>query len=203
MPSALSVAGSRVLTPTEADALRTVISKPSSKALFDLMLYTGLRFSEVRQLADNPAIFNEGRNRIEIASTKPKAKAKGPKRDVVLGDRARAAVRTFLDLGAKVPASVSAWQQNLIRWADAAGLAPLPTATTAGNPTGITARTTRKTWESWLLAACPAEITRITLSQGHSETVALRHYLSAAWTEDELEAIRLEVAGWRPRTAVH
>lgn len=201
MPSALSVAGSRVLTPAEADAIRSVISKPSSKALFDLMLYTGLRFSEVRQLAETPAIFDEERRRLYIRSTK--AKANGPKRDVVLGDRGRAAVRIFLDLGAKVPASVSAWQQNLIRWADLAGLAPLPTATTAGNRTGITARTTRKTWESWLLAACPAEITRITLSQGHSETVALRHYLSAAWTEDEIEAIRLEVAGWRPRTAVH
>lgn len=197
MPSALSVAGSRVLTPAEADAIRTVISKPSSRALFDLLLYTGLRFSEVRQLADNPAIYNEGRNRIEIASTKPKAKAKGPKRDVVLGDRGRAAVRSFLDLGAKVPASVSAWQQNLIRWADLAGLAPLPGAT-ASNPTGITVRTTRKTWESWLLAACPAEITRITYSQGHSETTALKHYLNISFMPEEVEAIRREVAGWCP-----
>lgn len=203
MPSALSVAGSRVLTPAEANAIRSVISKPSSRALFDLMIYTGLRFSEVRQLAESPVIFDEERRRLYIRSTKPKAKVKAPERGVVLGDRGLAAVRSFLATGAKVPASVSAWQQNLIRWAAAAGLAPLPTATTPSNPTGITVRTSRKSWESWLLAACPDRIVQITLSQGHSETVALRHYLSAAWTDDEIEAIRLEVAGWRPRTAVH
>lgn len=195
MPSALSAAGSRVLTPTEADALRTVISKPSSKALFDLLLYTGLRYSEVAQLAADPAVFDEERKKIAIRSTK--AKAKAPARDVRLGDRGRAAVRTFLELGVKGPSSPSSWQQNLIRWADLAGLAPLPGAT-ASNPTGITVRTTRKTWESWLLAACPAEITRITYSQGHSETTALKHYLNISFMPEEVEAIRREVAGWCP-----
>ena len=48
--SALTCNSSRVLTPIEADKIRDVIEKPSSKALFNLMLYTGLRLAEVQQL---------------------------------------------------------------------------------------------------------------------------------------------------------
>lgn len=194
MPSALTCNGSRVLTPTEADAIRAVISKPSARALFDVLLYTGLRFAELRQLAETPAIFDEERGTLTIRSTKAKATQAG--RNVILGDHGRAAVAAFLEAGAKMPAHVSAWQQNLIRWAEAAHLAPLPAPPEKGNPYGITVRTSRKTWESWLLSACPSEITRITLSQGHSETIALRHYLNVSFTAAEREAIRAEVVGW-------
>lgn len=194
MPSALTCNGSRVLTPAEADAIRSVISKPSSRALFDVLLYSGMRFAEVRQLAANPALFDEERGAISIRSMKPKATQDA--RNVILGDKGIAAVRTFIETGAKVPGHVSAWQQNLIRWAAAAGLAPLPAPPEKGNPYGITVRTSRKTWESWLLAACPAEFIRIIRSQGHGETVALQHYINCAFTAAEREAIRAEVVGW-------
>lgn len=194
MVSALLCNGSRVLTPAEASAIRSVISKPSSRALFDLLLYSGLRFAEVQQLADNPLLFDEERGTLSIKSMKPSAKQAG--RNVILGTKGAAAVQAFVAAGAKVPAFVTTWQHNLIAWADAAGLSPLPTVKVKSNPFGITARTTRKTWESWLLAACPDQIVRITLSQGHSETVALRHYLNVAFTAAEREAIAAEVVGW-------
>ena len=194
MASALSCAGSRVLSPAEASAIRAVISRPSSRALFDLLIYSGLRFAEVRQLAATPSIFDEERGTLTIRSMKPKATI--PARNVILGERGRAAVRTFLDLGAKIPQDVTTWQRNLIAWSKAAGLSPLPGAPSAGNPFGITARTSRKSWESWLLAACPDRLIDIVMSQGHSETVAIRHYINLAWTPAEREAIRAEVVGW-------
>ena len=194
MSSALTCNGSRVLTPEEASAIRTVISKPSSRALFDLLLYSGLRFAEVRQLADNPAIFDEDRGTLSIRSMKPTARQAG--RNVILGEKGVAAVREFLKMGAKVPANVTSWQQNLIAWCKAAHLETLPAVPEKGNPYGITARTTRKSWESWLLAACPDQIVRITLSQGHSETVALHHYLNVSFTAAERETIKAEVVGW-------
>ena len=194
MVSALLCNGSRVLTPAEASAIRSAISKPSSRALFDLLLYTGLRFAEARQLADNPAIFDESRGTLSIRSMKPSAKQSG--RNVILGEKGIAAVREFLKMGAKVPANVTSWQVNLIAWCKAARLSPLPTVPEKGNPYGITARTTRKSWESWLLAACPDQIVRITLSQGHSETVALHHYLNVSFTAAERETIAAEVVGW-------
>lgn len=194
MVSALLCNGSRVLTPAEASAIRSAISKPSSRALFDLLLYTGLRFAEVRQLADNPALFDEDRGTLTIKSMKPSAKQAG--RNVILGEKGISAVREFLGMGAKIPAYVTTWQNNLIAWCKSASLSSLPTVQVRSNPYGITARTTRKTWESWLLAACPDQIVQITLSQGHSETVALRHYLNISFTVAEREAIAAEVVGW-------
>lgn len=194
MTSALLCNGSRVLTPDEATLIRSVIQKPSSRALFDLLLYTGLRFAEARQLADNPVIFDEGRGTLSIRSQKVKAKQNG--RNVILGDKGIAAVREFLKLGGKVPATTSTFQNNLIAWCKAAGITSLATPPATGNQYGITVRTTRKTWESWLLAACPEQIVRITLSQGHSETVALHHYLNVSFTTEERQAIVQEVIGW-------
>jgi len=194
MVSALLCNGSRVLTPTEASAIRSVISKPSSRILFDLLLYTGLRFAEVRQIADNPVIFDEERGTLSIRSMKPSATQAA--RNVILGEKGAAAVREFIASGRKIPSHVTTWQNNLIAWCKAARLSPLPTVPEKGNPYGITARTTRKTWESWLLAACPDQIVRITLSQGHSETVALRHYLNVSFTAAEKETIKAEVVGW-------
>ncbi|WP_304920350.1 hypothetical protein [Methanocalculus sp.] len=46
--NALQMNGSRILSPTEAREIRSVIRKPSNRVLFDLLLYTGLRFVEVR-----------------------------------------------------------------------------------------------------------------------------------------------------------
>lgn len=194
MPSVLACSGSRILPPAEAAAIRSVIAKPSSCALFDLLLYTGLRFAEVRQLVTDPSIFDEDRGILTILNMKPRATA--PVRIVLLSDRGRAAVQTFIDLGAKVPGSHNAWHQNLIHWSRAAELTALPSSKATGNPTGIRVRTTRKTWESWLLAACPDRLIDIALSQGHSETIAIRHYGNLAWTPDEREAIRAEVVGW-------
>ena len=194
MSSALHCNGSRVLTPPEADAIRRSASKPTSRALFDVLLFTGLRFSELRQLATDPTVYDETRRQLQIVSTK--AKATQGMRNVWLCDKGRVAVQAFLDLGAKMPGNVSTYQGNLIRWAHLAGLAPLRTATAASNPAGVTARTTRKTLESWLLATYPAEVWNVISSQGHNETTALKHYFNIGFTAAEREAIRAEVVGW-------
>jgi integrase len=197
MAKALESNGSRVLTPEEAGQIRAVIEKPSLMALWDLLLYTGLRLAEVKQLRDNPDIFDQERRTITIKSGK--VKAKQFKRNVCLSDKGLAAVRAYLE-NPTVPASPTAWQLNLIRWATRARLAAIPEQdkTSPSNPTGITARTTRKSWESWLLTAYPDEIVRITLSQGHTESTALRHYMNLSFTQEEREAIRAEVTGWGP-----
>lgn len=190
---ALQCNGSRVLTPEEMTRIRSVISKPSNRALFDLLLYTGLRLSEVSQVS--PDTFDQERGVLSIRSGK--AKATQRTRNVILSPKGSAAVKAFLTTP-KVPGSPTAWQMNLIRWARQADLSPLPghDQDEGGNPYGITVRTSRKTWESWLLTAHPDKPTNIALSQGHTETTALRHYLNISFAQAEREAIRQEVAGW-------
>jgi len=195
MVSALSCNGSRVLTPGEAAAIRRAISKPSNRALFDLMIYTGLRLEEVRQLIENPDIFDEERRLLVIKSGKAKARQK--ERNVILSDTGVQAVRAFLKTP-KMPNSSSAWQVNLIRWSRAAGLSPLPgRSDDRGNVYGITVRTSRKSWESWLLTAYPDRAAWIALSQGHTESTALGHYLNLSFTDEERGDILNEVLGWR------
>lgn len=195
MASALTCNGSRVLTPGEATSIRRVISKPSNRALFDLMLYTGLRLEEVRQLIEHPEIFDEERRLLVIKSGKAKASQKS--RNVILSDKGVEAVRAFLQ-APKMPASSSAWQTNLIRWSKIAGLSPLPgRSEEGGNVYGITVRTSRKSLESWLLTAYPDRAAWIALSQGHTETTALGHYLNVSFTDQERSDILGEVRGWR------
>ncbi len=191
--SALTCNSSRVLTPEEAYQTRAVIEKPSARALYDLMLYTGLRLAEVKQLAENPGIFDQERRTITIKSGK--AKASQISRNVCLSDKGLLAVEEYLKTPS-VPKSPSAWQNNLIRWAQRARLTTLPGQEQSSNPTGITVRTSRKTWESWLLAAYPDKVINIVLSQGHTETTALRHYFNISWTQAEREAIKEQVKGW-------
>jgi integrase len=195
MVNALVCNGSRVLTPGEAHAIRLVIRKPSNWSLFNLLLYTGMRFSEVNQLFDNPGIFDPERKTLTIASGK--AKATQRTRNITLSDLGVLAVRAYLETPKKTTTS-TAWQMNLIRWSRSAHLTPLNgnTEDQGGNPYGITVRTTRKSWESWLLSTYPDKSVYIALSQGHNETTALRHYLNLSFTPDEREDIKKEVAGW-------
>jgi len=194
MTSALISNGSRVLTPGEVTLIREVISKPSNRALFDLMIYSGLRLEEVRQLVEHPEIFNEERKSILIRSKKVKATQKT--RNVILSDKGVDAVKAFIQ-SPKMPSSSSAWQMNLIRWSRQAGLSPLPDRSgEAGNVYGINVRTSRKTWESWLVTAYPNRAVEIAMSQGHTESVAIKHYLNCNFTREEKDSILNEVMGW-------
>lgn len=190
--NALQVNGSRILSPAEAATIRSVIRKPSNRALFDLLLYTGLRFVEIRQLAETPEIYDRERRLLSIRSGKSRATQKY--RNVILCNKGVVAVERYLQ-NPKLPASSSAWQTNLIRWCRQAGVSELP-GRRGSNPYGITVRTSRKTLESWLLSAYPNKISWVALSQGHTESVSLRHYLTAGFTNGEREAIRGEVKGW-------
>lgn len=193
--SALICNGQRVLTPDEVTAIQNVITKPSARALFDLMLYTGLRLSEVKQIAENPAIFDEKRKIITITSSKKASTQKT--RNVHLCENGVMAIKAFIE-NPKVPSSPTAWQMNLMRWCRSARLEPLTgkDVTDNGNIYGITVRTTRKTLESWLLTAYPDRSVYVALSQGHTVLVQLQHYLNLSYTEEERQAIRDQVKGW-------
>ena len=191
--NALTCNGSRILTPNEADRIRNVIRKPSSRALFDLLLYTGLRLSEVKQLNDNPQLFDQERRTITIRSGKAKATQRS--RNVTLSDKGLEALTAYL-LNPAVPNSPSAWQMNLLRWSRQAHLQEIPGESPGSNPYGITVRTSRKSWESWLLTAFPDKAAYIALSQGHTESTALRHYLNLSFTMAEKDTIMKEVRGW-------
>jgi integrase len=56
----------RILTPKEYEALKAAIPKDQHKTILDILLITGMRYAELLRLYDNPAWYNEKRNRIHL-----------------------------------------------------------------------------------------------------------------------------------------
>ena len=91
----------------------------------------------------------------------------------------------FTQLKRTLP-SYQTWQENLQTWARRSGL----------DPVGLCAKTTRKTWESWLMFYYPERRFEIALSQGHTTVTSLRHYLNMAFTDYDKMCMKEFVEGW-------
>jgi hypothetical protein len=83
------------------------------------------------------------------------------------------------------PPSESAWNKDLQRWAQSAGIAPY----------GLSAKTTRKTLESWCVSAGILEST-VCLRQGHDSLTSMRHYQGLAFSEDDIRDIKKQLSEW-------
>ncbi|GAH15823.1 unnamed protein product, partial [marine sediment metagenome] len=57
-------------------------------------------------------------------------------------------------------------------------------------------KTTRKTWESWLMFFYPQRAMEIALSQGHTTVTSLQHYLGMPFTEVDRVEMAQFVEGW-------
>ena len=172
----------RILRPYEARKLIDVIPKVEYVDKFEALLYSGMRYIEVCRLYKNPQWFNG--QHIHIISKKKKATI--PERYVHLNQQGRSAVKHYLDSDNPLP-DYTTWRENLKRWASKAGL----------YPDYLSPKTTRKTWESWLVWYYPEKIATIFGSQGHNELTALRHYVNLPFNTRDKEDMKSFVEGWQ------
>jgi len=181
MTSIIVKEGVRILRPSEYERLLEAMNKNEHKLIFDGFLYSGVRFAEGVRLHKNPKQFDghfinlppdlkSGRKRIE--------------RTVHLCPMGRKAVSLFLKVP-KIPTRQT-FNVNLKRWASKAGI----------GDEGMCCKTTRKTWESWLMTAFPERTIEIFLSQGHSEVTSLKHYLNLSFLPEDKMSIKQYVGGW-------
>ena len=171
----------KILRPQEYELLVQAIPKAEYKTKFDALLFSGMRYSEAKRLYKNQKLFDG--NAIRMKSTKKRAKQK--ERYIHLNREGRTAIRYFLRGNENLP-KYSTWVENLERWCKYAGI----------DPEYMSVKTTRKTWESWLIATMPEKIFQICLSQGHDELTSLRHYANLPFTKDEKEHIKKFTEGW-------
>lgn len=175
--------GVRILRPCEYELLRKGAKKVENQVRLDALLFTGLRYVEAQRLQRHPQWFDgEFIHLPRLAQRKVKAKQR--ERWVRLNPQGRQTLLFFF----KAPPlpSWKAWTLNLKRWAERVGL----------NPVGLSPKTTRKTWESWLVTYYPQHIVQIFLSQGHTELTSLEHYLNLPFTEVDKLEMRKWVEGW-------
>jgi len=174
--------GVRIFRPFEAKAL---IDKgiPTFKhqLLFKSLLFSGTRYAECKRLKENPEWFDG--DFIMLFSTKVKATQK--ERWVRLNPRGKEVIQQYIKSDFKLPHNIT-WNENLKRWATKAGL----------DTKAISAKTTRKTWESWLAFYYPTKHLQIIQSQGHTAKTAFNHYLNMPFTDNDSIQMKEFVEGW-------
>ena len=176
----------RILRPSEYEALREVIPKMHHRIILETALFTGMRWIELERFKKNPEWYEAKIGYIYLppeASQKKKRKLK--ERYVYLSSRGKAIIPLFLKLEKAIPSRIT-WNENLKRWGENAGL----------DPVGLSAKTTRKTWESWLMASYPEKALIIAMSQGHTQLTSLNHYLNLPFSKDDIEKIKEYTMGW-------
>jgi len=171
----------KILTPLQFQRFVSSIPKKKYRTMFEALFYSGMRYREFMRLYKHPETF-DGFS-IHVKKFKPKQRIKD--RYVHLNHLGRMAVNNFLMSGLKPPHPIN-WVSDVQRWAGYAGF----------NPKEFGAKTTRKTWESWLIATKPHMIVKIVMSQGHSESVSLLHYANIPFYPEEIRAMFTYVADW-------
>ena len=184
MKSILVRNGVRILKPDEFKLLSQHL-KRHHNIFLNTLLFTGLRYIELQRFLKNPQWFDDnGFIHLPKMAVK-KQKRKQMERTVRLNPLGKQLIPFFLELDKPLP-TYQTWGQNLKRWAKNSGL----------NPSNLCAKTTRKTWESWLVFFYTNRLTEISMSQGHTTVTAMNHYLNIGFTESDKILMKEYVGGW-------
>lgn len=186
-----SFKSTKILTPTEYEQMRYVMKK-RFKILFDVALFTGMRYVELQLFSEHPEWYKSELNYIKLpkyAETKAK-RAKTGGRNIWLSTLGNRVIQDYVETKnrPKFPKWPQSWSQNLERWSKKADIDL--------DDENITAKTTRKTWESWLAFYYPEKHIAICMSQGHTETTSMKHYLNLVFSEEEKNKMAQYVMGW-------
>ncbi len=177
----------RIINPFEYDSMVQSIVKPYLQTIFNIAMFTGMRWEELIRLWSHPEWVMLDRRVIELnRDAQKKVKRKNPVRLVPIVPQIENELKYFFKN--QRPPTVQTWDVNLKRWAIKAGL----------GEDGISAKMTRASIEMWMIVAeLPGD--QICLRQGHNSVTSLNHYqtLKAAFTEPETYEIKKRLAGWK------
>ena len=173
--------GVRILRPCDVKAIINAIPKLDFKNKFEALLFSGMRYNEMQWLYKHKDRFTG--NTILMPSFKPKAKHK--ERYVRLNGHGKRAIEYFLASEKNLP-SRDGWNANLTRWCELAGI----------DPKGVSSKTTRKTWESWLITMYTTSSPLIFLSQGHTDLVSMEYYLMLPFNDKDKQDMKYYTEGW-------
>ena len=176
--------GTRILRPNEWKALLEGCPKSDYKTILQALLYTGMRYVEMKRFQECPSWFDGDFVHLPKEASRKKARTQR-ERWVRLNNQGKMIMQYFTHLKRPLP-TYQSWNENLKCWCNRAGL----------SPEGVSVKTTRKTWESWLMFYFPQHIATITLSQGHTQIISLEHYVNMPFTESDRIGIKNYVEGW-------
>lgn len=175
----------RILTPTEYQKLRAAIPKERHRVLLDVLLITGMRYVEVQRLWAHREWYIECENMIHLPDeAQKKVKRRQIERTITpLPSMFNYILKDFFE--AQKPPAETNWNKDLRKWAVMAGI----------HPYGLSAKTTRKTIESWCIKAGMLEST-VCLRQGHDSLTSMKHYQGLAFNDNENNDIKKQLTSW-------
>jgi integrase len=176
--------GTRIFRPKEFKALLEGCPKIDYKTMLQALLFTGMRYIEMQRFQKYPSWFDGDFVHLPKEASR-KVKRTQQERWVRLNNQGKMVVQYFTNQKTPMP-TYQSWNENLNRWCKRAGL----------EDEGVSVKSTRKTWESWLMFYFPQQIALITLSQGHTQITSLQHYLNMPFTESDRIEIKNYVEGW-------
>lgn len=182
---AIYVNGIRIFVPVEYDRFKAGIPKKRHKTLFELSTITGMRYAEIQRLYDHPEWYSESRNQIRLnEDAQKKVKRKAKERTI---DLLPSTFPYILDqfFNGPAPPDIDTWNQDLKRWA----------VKTNFNPFGVSAKTTRKSIESWMLSSGVPPF-KVYQRQGHDPETSLYHYQGLSFTDIEMHQIKKRLIEW-------
>jgi len=174
-----------VLMPSEYQKLRESVKDSDRQTQLDFLLLTGIRYVEAQRFQQNPEWLTEKKGFIHIPEfAMRKKKRKQLDRWIRLNHLGFLTAQRFVKT--KPLPSLPGWNDLMKNWGRKAGL----------EKKNLSAKTTRKTWESWLVFYFQESVMLIALSQGHTTVVSLKHYLNMPFTEEDKIGMRKWVEGW-------
>ena len=175
----------RILRPYEYKLLLKGCGKPELRTMLQALLYTGMRYIEMKRFQKYPSWF-DGNQFIHLPKDAVhKHKRTQMERIVRLNSQGKLIIEYFNQLRRPLP-SYQSWSENMKCWARRSGLSEI----------GLGSKSMRKTWESWLMFYYPSRSMEVALSQGHNTVTSLQHYLGMPFTETDRIQIKEFVEGW-------
>lgn len=171
----------RIFRPDEITEMRKYM-KFEEKTNFDMCLLLGARYEECKRIQNHPEWY-DGEKYVHIDEKKAKRIAK--RRAIRLSNKGINLIEYFLKNDKKLP-SVQHFDKKMKEWSEKAGL----------GTEGVSARSLRKTWESFLVAYYPNNIAAIYSSQGHNELTSLQCYQNIGFVKEDIEKMKEWVDGY-------
>ena len=167
----------RILRPSEYKVIRESV-KRDKQILLDSLLLTGMRYEELLRLRTNPDWLS-GKFIYLPDWAEKKAKRKQKQRTVNLSIMGRSVLPQLFEVKTPSRSAFDKWLHYNFLLIE-----------------GLSAKSFRKTYGSWLLSLYPERLMDIALSQGHDELTELNHYAKNGFDDRDKIEMREFVEGW-------
>jgi integrase len=170
----------RILRPDEYEDIYNR-SNAQYKIISSCLLMTGMRYEELKRLRKHPEWIDKDGTIYLPPEAQKKEKRVQPQRFIKMSYAGREAIKRLFDLDAELPRNVVV--DNYIKY-------------NFKDYEGFSLKSFRKTWESWLVFYYHLPL-EVALSQGHSATTQLQHYLGLPFSDEDKLKMKPYVEGWR------